>query len=272
MMGGLAIHLLILFGLVMVLVQYVVLCLAMMTPGTYLSFCERNYEPAGFVSYKDPKSLYGGVHRGWDARVCMSEEQLWCDSYSDHAPACQDVSCRSEEIRLSLQRESWPPDRKMVYTCPDAYRWEMFYNVLSEMNEAGGLASEFGVCWRENDKRAAYLLPCSSSNSSCRDLYEWNWVSRQYDILLRPWETCYTSKNGLVNCENAGYYGEGTSAQAVTTNRGEELAQLYCNNILLMYERCLTTPNKYECRKLGGALEYRGRAATPPPPNPPLLP
>ena len=154
----------------LVIVQYVTLFTAMLTPHSRMVGCLRSTHTKAFA--------------GWFSGVCRTEEQVWCAShgYDMHAD-CPTADCRAEEIRISLaispkpeSKGMPPPTRALVYAnCADAAPlWELLDRVhpnIAALGRGRGVGGTCAACVPADDKRAAYLPICSAAVAACRGPY-----------------------------------------------------------------------------------------------------
>lgn len=124
-------------------------------------------------------AAFAGAGRGWEAGVCLTEEQVWCRYHGNHRHInCLHADCRAEEIRLTLwarnNRNLRPPREPAYAGCP-ASSVERIWSHIDEMN--GGSLVDWAdrgacaVCVPAGDKRASYLPVCDAENATCRGLF-----------------------------------------------------------------------------------------------------
>ena len=156
-------RLLLAFGSVLLVAEYVVLYVAATTAHVDMRACT----PSGYES----------AAHGWDAGVCLTDEQLWCrvNGRERHID-CATADCRAEEIRLSLARLGEPPTRELVYTgCADPAKALDFYDrvasVSVDVDEPWARTGACGACVPADDKRARWLPVCNATTAACRGLF-----------------------------------------------------------------------------------------------------
>ena len=119
-------------------------------------------------------SVYGFAYRGWDAGVCLTEEQVWCRVHPGRRSACATADCRAEEIRLSVWRsrgDDWNPSRRPAY--PDSTRCtgEIVDHIRALSTCGDNCFESCGPCAPPDDRRAAFLPNCTETQAACRGLY-----------------------------------------------------------------------------------------------------
>ena len=118
--------------------------------------------------------------RGWNAGLCLTEEQVWCQAHPGRHADCATADCRAEEIRLSLwirphgMPDLTPPDPVGVYTGCSAPQFQAIYDHIREMNHDWRAWADRGlcaVCVPESDRRSAYLPVCDEVQARCHGLH-----------------------------------------------------------------------------------------------------
>ena len=172
-------------AMTLVLIEYIAVYTAATVSTTDIPACEKTYDMA---------------YQGWDAGVCITEEQLWCRVHGmDKHPECKTADCRAEEIRLSLKRDG-VPDRTPVYTkCEGKFEPMLydFYDHLLDMNSrAIGWAGNgtCAACVPSSDKRARYLPSCNADVAECRGFFYLD-ANRTHARSSFSADTCAASRN-----------------------------------------------------------------------------
>ena len=128
--------------------------------------------------------LFPGAGRGWEAGVCLTEEQVWCRHHGAHRHVnCPTADCRAEEVRLSvwvryISQYNLRPSREAVYQGCSQGAVGRIYDHIDSMNgfHTAALMQWAGrnvcaACVPEGDKRSNYLPTCSVVQAACRGLF-----------------------------------------------------------------------------------------------------
>ena len=151
------------YGALLLIAQYVFLILAAATVHTNSPACL--------------PMMFTGAGRGWDAGVCLTEEQVWCRYNGGKHIDCAQADCRAEEIRQTLYfrpRGDPEPPIKSAYPGCSSRDTERIWNHIYAMNGRGGQwahKGRCGMCVPEGDRREAYLPKCTVEQAACRGLF-----------------------------------------------------------------------------------------------------